>query len=98
MAPKAAADKPVKKSTSFLPPSTSCIYPFCSAKSAGGGKKLSPYNKFMKTELARLKETEPNMAHMDRYEMISFDLKLDLVINHFNRFRLAAGNWKHAKK
>jgi len=63
MPPKAAAEKPVKK-----------------AKSAGGGgKKLSPYNKFMKTELARLKETEPNMAHMER-------------------FKLAAGNWKHAKK
>ena len=42
------------------------VYVFFAAKSSGGVKKLSPYNKFMKTELARLKETEPNMAHMDR--------------------------------
>jgi hypothetical protein len=70
MAPKVSADKPVKKSLS--PPFASRhalgIHAFRIAKSGGGGKRLSPYNKFMKTELARLKETEPNMAHMDRYE------------------------------
>ncbi|KIM79803.1 hypothetical protein PILCRDRAFT_822979 [Piloderma croceum F 1598] len=62
-----------------MAPKTSADKPVKKTKSGGGGKRLSPYNKFMKTELARLKETEPNMAHMDR-------------------FKLAAGNWKNAKK
>jgi len=69
MAPKASDDKPVKKSMPTVASRhATVIHVFCTAKSAGGGKRLSPYNKFMKTELARLKETEPNMAHMDRYE------------------------------
>lgn len=39
------------------------------AKSTGGAKgkgKISPYNKFMKEELARLKESEPDMRHPER--------------------------------
>ena len=75
MPPKAAAEKPVKKGASSLSASRHAmhIYAFHIAKSAGGGgKKLSPYNKFMKTELARLKETEPNMAHMERYTVAYF--------------------------
>jgi hypothetical protein len=38
------------------------------ARSSGGGgrKKLTAYNKFMQTEMARLKEDEPEMAHQDR--------------------------------
>ena len=36
---------------------------------ATGGKKgkVSPYNKFMKEELARLKEQSPDMKHPERY-------------------------------
>ncbi|PPQ71648.1 hypothetical protein CVT24_007839 [Panaeolus cyanescens] len=48
----AAAEKPAKKT-----------------KSTGGGgakKKLSEFNKFMKAEMARLKEDEPDMQHKDR--------------------------------
>jgi hypothetical protein len=39
-----------------------------SAKSSAGGtkKKLSAYNKFMRTEMARLKETDPNITHKER--------------------------------
>jgi hypothetical protein len=33
----------------------------------------------MKTELARLKEIEPNMAHMDRYEVVLLALQSDLL-------------------
>jgi hypothetical protein len=39
------------------------------AKSTGGGgakKKLSAYNKFMRTEMARLKDTDPNITHKER--------------------------------
>jgi hypothetical protein len=37
------------------------------AKSGGASKKkVSAYNKFMQTELARLKESEPNTPHLER--------------------------------
>ena len=39
------------------------------AKSSTGTAKkgkVSPYNKFMKTELARLKESDPDMKHAER--------------------------------
>ena len=38
------------------------------ARSSGGGgrKKLTAYNKFMQTEMARLKEDEPDMTHQAR--------------------------------
>ena len=41
-----------------------------SAKSTGGAKargKITPYNKFMKEGLARLKEQSPEMKHPERY-------------------------------
>ena len=39
----------------------------CTEKgSAGGRKKLTPFNKFMQTEVARLKEQDPNMPHKER--------------------------------
>lgn len=39
----------------------------CAEKgSAGGRKKLTPFNKFMQTEVARLKEQDPNMPHKER--------------------------------
>lgn len=39
------------------------------AKSTGGAKargKITPYNKFMKDELARLKESSPDLKHPER--------------------------------
>jgi len=44
------------------------LFSCLTARSSGGGgrKKLSAYNKFMQTEMARLKEDEPDMAHQDR--------------------------------
>ncbi|TFK56774.1 hypothetical protein OE88DRAFT_1730227 [Heliocybe sulcata] len=38
-------------------------------KSSGGSKKkLSAFNKFMQTEMARLKEEEPDMPHQERFK------------------------------
>ncbi|KAI9460471.1 hypothetical protein BJY52DRAFT_1118095, partial [Lactarius psammicola] len=47
------------------------------ARSSGGGgrKKLSAYNKFMQTEMARLKEDEPDMAHQDRFKLATANWK-----------------------
>jgi hypothetical protein len=83
MAPKASTDKPAKKGTSPFPNSRQAmgIHAFRTAKSGGGGKKLSAYNRFMKTELARLREKEPNMAHSERYGAVLFDLERDLFID-----------------
>jgi len=41
---------------------------YAAARSSGGGgrKKLTAYNKFMQTEMARLKEHEPDMSHQAR--------------------------------
>ncbi|OBZ78910.1 Vacuolar protein sorting-associated protein 33A [Grifola frondosa] len=40
-------------------------------KSTGGGrKKLTDFNKFMQTEVARLKEENPDMAHKDRFKLV----------------------------
>ncbi|KAG8760215.1 hypothetical protein FRC14_003646 [Serendipita sp. 396] len=39
------------------------------AKRQSGIKKASSYNVFMKREMARLKESEPNMAHKDRFKL-----------------------------
>lgn len=38
------------------------------AKSSAGGtkRKISPYNKFVKEELARLKESHPDLTHKER--------------------------------
>ncbi|KAI9444915.1 Sec1-like protein [Lactarius indigo] len=46
-------------------------------RSSGGGgrKKLSAYNKFMQTEMARLKEDEPDMAHQDRFKLATANWK-----------------------
>ncbi|EPT03436.1 hypothetical protein FOMPIDRAFT_1022407 [Fomitopsis schrenkii] len=38
--------------------------------SAGGRKKLTPFNKFMQTEVARLKEQDPNMPHKERFKLV----------------------------
>ncbi|KAI0257252.1 hypothetical protein BJV78DRAFT_1116236, partial [Lactifluus subvellereus] len=47
------------------------------ARSSGGGgrKKLTVYNKFMQTEMARLKEEEPEMSHQDRFKLATANWK-----------------------
>ncbi|KAI8088698.1 uncharacterized protein BX664DRAFT_331153 [Halteromyces radiatus] len=37
-------------------------------KKAGAAKKMTPYNKFMKTELAKVKAAEPGIAHKDAFK------------------------------
>ncbi|KAJ3150569.1 hypothetical protein HDU89_002976 [Geranomyces variabilis] len=37
-------------------------------KSATGKRGPSPYNLFMKTELAKVKEKEPSIAHKDAFK------------------------------
>ncbi|KIJ66401.1 hypothetical protein HYDPIDRAFT_109424 [Hydnomerulius pinastri MD-312] len=58
---KTAAEKPVKKTKS----------------SAGGGgrKKLSAFNKFMQSEMARLKDSEPDMPHQERFKLATSNWK-----------------------
>ncbi|ORX78561.1 hypothetical protein K493DRAFT_321197 [Basidiobolus meristosporus CBS 931.73] len=34
-----------------------------------GGKKLSPYNKFMKTELPKVKAEDPSISHKDAFKV-----------------------------
>ncbi|KAF9245690.1 Sec1-like protein [Melanogaster broomeanus] len=57
---KATSDKPPKKT-----------------KSSGGGgrKKLSAFNKFMQSEMARLKESEPDMPHQERFKLATANWK-----------------------
>ncbi|KAF9469738.1 hypothetical protein BDZ94DRAFT_1243148 [Collybia nuda] len=40
-------------------------------KSSGGGskKKLTAFNKFMQTEMARLKEDQPDITHKERFKL-----------------------------
>ncbi|KAG2155688.1 hypothetical protein DEU56DRAFT_768672 [Suillus clintonianus] len=56
---KTASEKPAKKTKS----------------SGGGRKKLSAFNKFMQTEMARLKEEEPDMSHQDRFKLATSNWK-----------------------
>ncbi|KAH9997773.1 hypothetical protein BJV74DRAFT_755691, partial [Russula compacta] len=58
---KAASEKPERK-----------------ARSSGGGgrKKLTAYNKFMQTEMARLKEDEPDMSHQARFKLATANWKV----------------------
>ncbi|KAI1306102.1 hypothetical protein EDD11_004869 [Mortierella claussenii] len=37
----------------------------------GGAKKLSPYNKFMKTELAKVKAEKPTLGHKDAFKEVA---------------------------
>ncbi|KAG6854159.1 hypothetical protein C0991_010070 [Blastosporella zonata] len=56
---KAAAEKPARKT-----------------KSGGGGKKkLTAFNKFMQSEMARLREEEPETSHKDRFKMATANWK-----------------------
>ncbi|KAH0837938.1 hypothetical protein J3R83DRAFT_6172 [Lanmaoa asiatica] len=58
---KPAAEKPPKKTKS----------------SAGGGgrKKLSAFNKFMQSEMARLKQSDPDMPHQERFKLATSNWK-----------------------
>ncbi|VDC08005.1 unnamed protein product [Peniophora sp. CBMAI 1063] len=45
-------------------------------KSPGGPKKkLSPFNKYMKKELARLKEDKPDLTHKERFTLATQNWK-----------------------
>ncbi|KAI0308102.1 hypothetical protein B0F90DRAFT_1680174 [Multifurca ochricompacta] len=57
---KAASERPERKSRS---------------SSGVGRKKLTAYNKFMQTEMARLKENEPDMSHQDRFKLATANWK-----------------------
>jgi len=37
----------------------------------GGGKKLSPYNKFMKSELAKVKAEHPELNHKEAFKQVA---------------------------
>ncbi|KAG2138698.1 uncharacterized protein EDB93DRAFT_1090405 [Suillus bovinus] len=57
---KTGSEKPAKKTKS---------------SGFGGRKKLSAFNKFMQTEMARLKEEEPDMSHQDRFKLATANWK-----------------------
>ncbi|KAK7686683.1 hypothetical protein QCA50_010283 [Cerrena zonata] len=39
-------------------------------KRGGGKKKLTEFNKFMQTEMAKLKEEDPAMPHKERFKLV----------------------------
>jgi len=41
-----------------------------SAGKKGGKKKLTEFNKWMQTEMARLKEEKPDMPHRERFKLV----------------------------
>ena len=64
------------------------------AKSTGGAKKTSPYNRFMKAELARLKEKDPDMKHADRcVEDVQPVLRFSFPHTFFNPLYVIFGNY-----
>ncbi|PPQ68768.1 hypothetical protein CVT26_001737 [Gymnopilus dilepis] len=58
---KGTTEKPAKKTKS--------------TGSGGAKKKLSAFNKFMQSEMARLKEAEPNMEHKERFKLATTNWK-----------------------
>jgi len=60
-AAKASAEKPAKKAKS--------------TPVGGAKKKLSAYNRFMQTEMARLKESDPNITHKERFSKATSNWK-----------------------
>ncbi|CAG8437932.1 16804_t:CDS:2 [Acaulospora morrowiae] len=40
-------------------------------RSTGAAKKLSAYNKFMKTELAKVKTENPDLNHKEAFKMVA---------------------------
>ncbi|MFF7082135.1 hypothetical protein [Streptomyces lavendulae] len=45
------------------------------ASTGGGSKKLTPFNTFMKTELARLAQTDPDLTHQERFKLATNNWK-----------------------
>jgi hypothetical protein len=37
----------------------------------GGRKKIGPYNKYMKSELVKVKEEHPNITHKEAFVMVA---------------------------
>jgi YABBY protein len=40
-------------------------------KKGSGGKKVSPYNRYMKEQLAVLKAEKPDMPHQERFKLVA---------------------------
>lgn len=69
----------------------------------GGKKKLTEFNKFMQTEIARLKEENPEMPHRERcvfppslFGVVSSASSDDWVNVH--RFKQVVENWNKKKE
>ncbi|KAJ1728061.1 hypothetical protein LPJ61_004242 [Coemansia biformis] len=45
------------------------------AKATKGSKKISPYNKYMKTELAKVKQDNPSLSHKDAFKLVASNWK-----------------------
>lgn len=47
------------------------------SSSSGGAKKkkLTAFNKFMQSEMARLKETQPEISHQERFKLATTNWK-----------------------
>ncbi|KAJ2818798.1 hypothetical protein IWW50_005685 [Coemansia erecta] len=64
--------RPAKTKTATGTSSTSTIKKTSTSKvskgTKGGAKKLSPYNKFMKTELAKVKLATPGIPHKEAFK------------------------------
>ncbi|KIK07305.1 hypothetical protein K443DRAFT_87716 [Laccaria amethystina LaAM-08-1] len=43
--------------------------------SGGGKKKLTAFNKFMQSEMARLKDEEPDITHQERFKLATSNWK-----------------------
>lgn len=79
---------------------------FVLVKSSGGSKKkLSAYNKFMRTEMARLKEDDPEITHKERcvharaHKVVPWWRgELTEHVRSPRRFSKATANWKTAKE
>ncbi|TPX33672.1 hypothetical protein SeMB42_g07439 [Synchytrium endobioticum] len=41
----------------------------------GSGKRVSPYNNFMKTELSKVKTSHPNLNHREAFKMAASNWK-----------------------
>ncbi|KAH8102389.1 hypothetical protein BXZ70DRAFT_928392 [Cristinia sonorae] len=57
-------NQPAKNASSDAPKKTK------SGKKGGGKKKLTQFNKFMQTEMARLKEEHPGIPHKERFKLV----------------------------
>ncbi|MFI6609963.1 hypothetical protein [Streptomyces sp. NPDC050507] len=50
------------------------------APSSNGRPKLTAFNKFMQTELARLEEARPELEHQERFKSASENWKVEEVV------------------